>query len=164
MISILTHIGEGGPLSTQTLLNHVYTQVLEQIESTQSTRASKRSRRKCPNTQAGSKRRKRYRYGRTQDLFRKNPNLLARYVREGTPWLESEDSSTPKLEDVKSLYSSLWGATPNIKIPFSVIGFGRKAQELGEVFQAITARDINERLKHTRHNTAPSQTEFRGNT
>ena len=155
MISILTDIGEGGPLATQTLIDDVYAQVLEQIESTQTTRASKRSRRKGPNTQAGSKRRrKRYRYARTQDLFRKNPNLLARYVREGTPWLESEDSSSPKPEEVKSFYSSLWGAAPNIQIPFSVTGFGRKALELGEVFQAITARDINERLKHTRHNTA----------
>jgi len=95
-------------LATQAQIDDVYAQVLEQIESTQTTRKFKRSRRKCPNTQAGSMRRRNiYRYARTQDLFRKNPNLLARYVREGTPWLESEDSTSPKPEDVKYFYSSL---------------------------------------------------------
>jgi hypothetical protein len=57
---------------------------------------------------------KRYRYARTQDLFQKNPNLLARYIREGTPWLEDEDSSSFKQEDIKSFYTSLWGTTRNM--------------------------------------------------
>jgi len=155
MVSTLTDIGDERLLATQTLIDDVYAQVLAEIESTRTTRATKTTRRKGPKTQVTCKRkRKRYRYASTQDLFRKNPNLLARYIREGVPWLEDEDLSSPKPEDVKSFYSNLWGATRNITIPFSVTGFGRKAQNIGEVFQAITARDINERLKHTRQNTA----------
>ena len=46
------------------------------------------------------------------------------------------------------------GSFTNITIDISVTGFGRKALDIGEVFLAITARDINERLKHTRTNTA----------
>jgi len=65
-----------------------------------------------------------------------------------------EDSSSPKPEDVKSFYSSLWGATPKITVPFSVTGFGCKALDIGEVFQAITVRDINKCLNRTRQNTA----------
>jgi hypothetical protein len=155
LVSILTDIGAAQLIATQALVDDVYAQVLAQIETVQATRAKNQARRKKPKTQAGRKRKKkRYKYARTQDLFRKNPNLLARYIREDVPWLEDEDSSSPKPEDVKSFYSSLWGATPAIHVPFSVTGVGRKDLELGEVFQAITARDINARLMHTRHNTA----------
>jgi len=154
-VSMLTEIGDEQQLVTQALVDDVYAQVLAQIETTQAKRAAKSTKRKGPKTQAGCKRkRKRYRYARTQDLFRKNPKLLAKYIREGIPWLEGEDSSSHKPEDVKSFYSSLWGASPNITIPFSITGFGRKALDTGEVFQAITARDINDRLKYTRQSTA----------
>ena len=155
LVSMLTDIGDEQLLATQALVDDVYAQVLAQIESAQATRAAKTTKRKGPTAQASCKRKwKRYRYARTQDLFRKNPKLLARYIREGVSWLEGEDSSSPKPEDVKSFYSSLWGASPNITISFPVIGFGRKALDIGEVFQASTARDINKRLKYTRHNTA----------
>jgi len=155
LVSILTDISDGQLLATQALVDDVYARVLAQIESSQTTHASKRSRTRGPKTQSGRKRKwKRYRYARTQDLFRKNPNLLARYIREGTPWLEDEDSSSLKQEDIKSFYTSLWGTTRNISVPFSVTGSGRIARNIGEVFQAITARDIKERLTHTRHNTA----------
>jgi len=81
MVSILTDIGEERLLTTQTLVDYVYAQVLAEIESTQATQATKMTGRMGPKTQAGRKRkRKRYRYARTQDLFRKNPNLLARYI------------------------------------------------------------------------------------
>jgi len=145
LVSILTDISDGQLLATQALVDDVYARVLAQIESSQATHASKRSRTRGPKTQSGRKRKwKRYRYARTQDLFRKNPNLLARYIREGTPWLEDEDSSSLKQEDIKSFYTSLWGTTRNISVPFSVTGSGRIARNIGEVFQAITARDINE--------------------
>jgi hypothetical protein len=38
-------------------------------------------------------------------------------------------------------------------VPFSVTGSGRKARNIGEVFQPITARDIREHVADTRHNT-----------
>ena len=44
-----------------------------------------------------------------QELFRKNPNTMTTQISEGTPWLEDEDSSSPKPEDVKSFYTALWG-------------------------------------------------------
>jgi hypothetical protein len=93
-------------------------------------------------------------YTRQRKNFRKNPNPLARYIREGTPWLEDEGSGSPKPEDVKNFYTALWVTKPSITIPFTVIGSGLKAQNVGEVFQAITALDINQRLNHIRQNTA----------
>ena len=83
---------------------------------------------------------------------KKNPNLLARYIHEGISLLEDEDSSSLK-QDIKS-YTSLWGTTQNITVPFSVTGSGRIARNICETFQAITARDIKERLAHTRYNVA----------
>jgi hypothetical protein len=55
---------------------------------------------------------------------------------------------------VQNIYTALWGKTPNITIPFTVIDAGHRALDIGEVFQAITASDINERLNHTRQNNA----------
>jgi hypothetical protein len=131
----------------------VYAQVLAQIESSQATQTSKRTRTKGPKTQTSHERKKkRYIYARTQDLFRKNPNLLARYIRQEI-WSEDEDSISLKQEDIKS-YTSLWGTTQNITVPFTVTGSGRIARNIGETSQAITARDIKERLAHTRHNVA----------
>jgi len=44
--------------------------------------------------------------------------------------------------------------TPETTIPFTNIGTGHKALEIGAIFQAITARDITECLDHPRKNTA----------
>ena len=78
------------------------------------TRAPRTTKRKRSNTQAGGKRKKKRNiYAKKQENFRKNPNLLARYVQEGTPWLQEKNSSSPKPEDVNSFHSSLWGASPN---------------------------------------------------
>ena len=155
LVSILGKISEKHDMITQTLIDDIYAQILEQIEPSRATRATKRKRVKEPSNQAGRRRRqRRYRFAKTQDLFKKNPNLLARYIREGIPWLEEEDRGTPKTEDIKSFYTALWGTSPKITIPFTVNGSGHKALDLGEVFQVITARDINERLNRTRHNTA----------
>ena len=64
----------------------MYAQIFAQIETLQATRAKEEDRTKETNNQAGRKRNsKRYIYARTQDLFHKNPNLLAIYIREGIP-------------------------------------------------------------------------------
>jgi hypothetical protein len=136
------------------MINLLYTQVVAQIGALQATRGNKLKREKGPKDQAGRKRKgTRYRYARKQNLFRKNPTLLARYIREGAPWLEVEDSRSPKSEGVKSFYKALCGKQPNITIPFTSIGYGHIARDICEVFQAITARNIKERLNHTRQNT-----------
>jgi len=95
MVSTLTGISATQLSNTQALKDDVYAQILPQIETSQATQAKKQARTKKPKTQAGRKRKsKRYRYARTQDLFHKNPNLLSRYIREGIPWLEDEDTSS----------------------------------------------------------------------
>jgi hypothetical protein len=154
LVSILTDNIERGLLATQTLVDDVYAQVLAQIVSSKAKQASKRSRNRRSKTQASRKRkRKRYRYARKQDLFTKNLNLLARYIRERISWFGEEESSCLKQEDIKSVYTTLWGTRQNITIPFYVTGPDRIARNIGETFQGIMARDIKERIARKRHNT-----------
>lgn len=88
LISILTDISPNHELITQALIDDVYAQVVTLIGASQVTRTTKVQRAKGPKNQIGrGRKRRRYRYARTQDLFRKNPNLLARYIREGVPLL-----------------------------------------------------------------------------
>jgi hypothetical protein len=68
--------------------------------------------------------------------------------------LRTRIRACPKPEDVQSFYTALWGDSPDVTIPFTINGFGHKTLDLGEVFEAITTREVNERLNHTRHNTA----------
>ena len=155
LVSILRGISDNNEAITQTQIDDIYLQVLAHIAPSQATRARKRQRTKGHGSQAcRGRKRRRHRFARTQDLFKKNTNLLAKYIREGISWLEEEESGSPKPEDVKTFYTSLLGTSPDIGIPFTVIGPGHKALDLGELFQAITERDINERLNHTKHNTA----------
>jgi hypothetical protein len=156
MISHLAAKSENEDLITQTRVDDIYAEIIAHIEPKRSTRVKIRTRTRDSKTQAGCKRkRKKYIYARTQELFRKNPNLLAKYIREGTPWLDKQDSRSPKTEEVKSFYNSLWGTQPEITIPFAVSESDQKALEVCEVFQTITAQDITERIKRMRKSTAP---------
>ena len=57
--------------------------------------------------------------------------------------------------EVKIFYTSLWGASSKIHIPFTTTSSSREALDLGSTFQAVTTRDINERISRTRKGTAP---------
>ena len=41
---------------------------------------------------------RRYRYARTQELYKKKPGLVAKHVREGVDWME--EGPNPKIADV----------------------------------------------------------------
>ena len=70
LVSTLMDISDKQELITQSLVDDVYAQVLAQIEPSRATRAAKHQRGKGPKTHTGCKRkRKRYIYARTQDLF-----------------------------------------------------------------------------------------------
>jgi hypothetical protein len=89
------------------------------------------------------------------DLFRKNPNLLAKYIRESTQWIVDQEHSSPAPEEVQSLYATLWGATSNIHIQFNITNPDRANLEMGEVLHTITQPDLNEHINRLRRNTAP---------
>lgn len=59
-------------------------------------------------------------------MYRENPGLLAKYVREGIDWTKH---TTNKLEtvDIKNLYDSLWGVKPRINLPKLIDQFNQNS-------------------------------------
>ena len=156
LVSLLTDIRDGLTKPTQSRIDDVYEDVLTLIGPSLASHPKQKKRTKGPTRHGGHKRRKkRYLYARTQDLFKKNPNLLAKYIREGVPWLDDLDPSPLREEEVKTFYTSLWGASEKNHIPFTSTGESRVALDLGSTFPAVTIIDINERISRTRKGTAP---------
>ncbi|XP_071652959.1 uncharacterized protein [Temnothorax longispinosus] len=60
----------------------------------------------------GRSERKARAYARTQELYRNNPAILAKMVREGMDVraLDAGESANPSVESVKELYEGLWGS------------------------------------------------------
>jgi hypothetical protein len=133
----------------------MYTQVVAIIKPSQSKGDITHKRKRGPKKQTGRKKKnRRYVYARTQDMFRKHPGVLARYIREGTSWLKEQNANAPRMEDVKTFYSSLWENSPDTRIPFASNLPGGETSELDETLQVITAREIDKRLNRLRKNTA----------
>lgn len=62
--------------------------------------------------------RRQYVYARTQELFKKNPGLLAKNVRNKVDWLNQGcGSQMLNVADVRELYNELWGTKPVIELP-----------------------------------------------
>ncbi|XP_011157576.2 uncharacterized protein LOC105194392 [Solenopsis invicta] len=100
------------------------------------------------------KTKKSYKHARTQELYRQNPGLLVKYVREGIDWTKE---AKPNLgsEDIKSLYDygvRLWGTKTHIKTP----KFGEPGPplELGRVLSPITSKDVRDRITRTKATVA----------
>jgi hypothetical protein len=68
---------------TQSVVDEVYVHVLALIDTESKGKKNKPNGRKDQEKQGGKRKMKRYIYSRTQDLFRKNPKLLAKHIREG---------------------------------------------------------------------------------
>lgn len=58
---------------------------------------------------------RRFLYARTQELYKKNPGEVAKYVRNGVDWIEGR--LLPQSADVKELYTKLWGVAPCAELP-----------------------------------------------
>ncbi|XP_024875560.1 uncharacterized protein LOC112468100 [Temnothorax curvispinosus] len=73
------------------------------------TSRGRRSRRKGS---SGRSERKARAYARTQELYRNNPAIFAKMVREGMDVraLDVGESASPSVESVKELYEGLWGS------------------------------------------------------
>lgn len=96
--------------------------------------------------------RKQYIYARTQELYRQNPGLLVKYIRERIDWTERTEVNLGTVE-IRDLYNSLWGKKPQIDLP----DFGETETEikLGEVLTPVSGLEIKNRLARTKANVAP---------
>jgi hypothetical protein len=151
LTTVLTNIIEDPNTMSQQLIDDIYHQVLKLIQPAISTKKTGQKRKRGP---THKRKLKRYHYARTQDLYTKNPALLGKHIRNGTNWIDDQAPNAPNQEIVQTFYNELWGTTANICIPFDKDP-NRKQLELGDALQAITTREINERIKRLRKSTAP---------
>lgn len=126
--------------------------VLEAIsddrERTKLTQSTKRMGKKSGK---GSKRSLRiYHYARTQELFRNNPGMLAKCVREQTDWTKLKPVALAS-QDIKELYSLLWGTKPAINPQF--LNKAEEEMDIKGVLPPITGKNIKDRMARTKRNT-----------
>jgi hypothetical protein len=138
---------------TQAIIDEAYDQLKFRIlgPSTPHTKPTSRPRKLTHRPKKGKM--KRYRYARTQRLYREDPSTLARYIREGVAWLEECPAHAPP-DDVKPLYTSLWDVSPGITLPFQQ-PTPDTIERAEETLVPNSAMDINDRLRRLKKKTAP---------
>jgi hypothetical protein len=146
---------EENGLVPQYHIDHIYRQVYLHIKGEVEDEKGSRNDRKM--RKAGTRRRgrKRYRYARTQDLFKRNPGQLARHIRNGTEWLDPPETR-PTTEDVSSLFQSLRGDAQEIKQPFEVDQEERGC-DLMELIPDISTVEIAMRVARIKRDSALGQ-------
>jgi hypothetical protein len=91
-------------------------------------------------TERTARRRKtHYLNGRTQKLYKKNPGVLVKYIREGIPWLDNPETNINPAH-IRALYTALCGTSPEIDIPFIQSQPPTNEIPTEEVFRAITKK------------------------
>jgi hypothetical protein len=90
LIAILHNAREHTEILTQELPDDFYSQMVSYIiKYSQGTGNACQTKKQKGNLCAKHKK-KRYMYAHTQELYKKNPSTLAKYIREGVPWLEDQ--------------------------------------------------------------------------
>jgi Reverse transcriptase (RNA-dependent DNA polymerase) len=98
----------------------------------------------------GAANRAKFRFARTQELFKDSPSILAKHVLQGTDPL-SPSSGVLDRDEVKQLYQSLWGTrAASVSIPASQPPVLHKAEEFLKPFSSVeVALRIKKFDKHT---------------
>jgi len=138
------------PEISQEVLDTVYGVLAESLSAREDSSGSGRVRASGPRTKRSKKRaQKRYRYARTQDLYKKDPALLAKHVRLGT---DHTVQSTQKLArvEVETLYKALWGTKAPTQLEDIAIGV-----PIGlDMFKPIEAAEVRQRLGKVKGSSA----------
>jgi hypothetical protein len=152
LISTLNEIRASPECCSQDVLDSVYTElvalILDNAHNSRSEPKRKRSRNKNH-----PKRKKRYVYARTQELYKHNPSMLAKHIREGTNWLE-DGAHEVLFEDIRTFYDDLWGHEADVIIPFQSTP-PLENQPEGLEITAITSQEIKARITRLKTGTAP---------
>jgi len=93
---------------------------------------------------------KRLQYARTQNLYKKDPELLAKHVRMGTDHTVQNGQDLNKVE-VKELYDALWGTSPSLRLNSPTSGPDISPDTF---LNAITPDEVRRRVTRTKRSTA----------
>ncbi|XP_071649989.1 uncharacterized protein [Temnothorax longispinosus] len=152
IIQLLTAKSEGQAI-TQEEVDAAYELSISLFRAPESGKTGGNSRRHRSRRKglSGRSERKARAYARTQELYKNNPAILAKMVREGmdVQTLDTGDSVSPTVESVKKLYEGLWGSPGRCDI-------GREERKAtvpynpAEILHPISKEEILKRFKATR--------------
>jgi hypothetical protein len=151
---ILRQIRTTGELPSQIIIDEVYTKLVTLIEPKKSKTEKKMRSTKGVHEKNGKRWKKRYLYGRYQELYKKNPGLLAKHIREGIDWIEDPGDKLNPTE-IQTFYTALWGDSPAIAIPFDQNEHNITESPTEEFYCAITQKEIKARLSKMKNGCAP---------
>ena len=97
-------------IPSQDLINELYTHLNSMFMEIPHERTASRPKHREKSRKTSRRQKRRHIYATIQDLYKNNPGALARYIREGVPWLEDQGIRVPK-EAIKYSYAELWGVT-----------------------------------------------------
>jgi hypothetical protein len=83
-------------------------------------------------------------------LYKKNPGLLAKHIREGIDWTEDIGDKLDPTE-IKMFYTALWGDSPAIAIPLEQ-NITESSTE--QFYTAITQKEIKAHLAKMKNGSA----------
>jgi uncharacterized C2H2 Zn-finger protein len=145
--------GEDGQVP-QTHIDYIYTQVYGYIKGKnldKTEQSNKRNRRKV---RSARRKFKKYQYARTQDLYKKNPGLVARHIRNNIEWMDSTDIK-PSEEEISNMFGELWGKTNPIRQPFKgEPDDNTENWDLMDVIPDITTKEIAAGINRMKQDTA----------
>jgi len=97
-------------------------------------------------------------YASTQELYKHNPSLLAKHIREGVTWLENSVLNVPQ-EDIHKLYTELWGSRANVVVPFKSSTPVEDQSDIS-AYNAITTQELKTRINRRKMETSPGPDGF----
>ncbi|GJQ68522.1 hypothetical protein Trydic_g17092 [Trypoxylus dichotomus] len=135
----------------QAHIDHIYGTLESHLASKGGAQRGESRKRRSPTEGPRHRPRRQYIYARTQDLYKKNPGLVAKYVREKIDWWEDGHRLPPPAE-ISELYTSLWGTKPAVQTP--VFDDQEDGIELLDVLQTISLSDVRRRISNTKPSAA----------
>jgi hypothetical protein len=146
--TIMSDIVGKGVFPTQQGIDKLYETLITHIQRSQN-KGDPQNRTRRPKKKAKRKK-KRYAYGRYQELYKMDPSTLAKHIREGTPWLEDKKPNI-NAQIIGEFYTKLWGTKPEINIPFEYVSSPTNESIEEETLRAISEIEIKIRMNHMKN-------------
>jgi hypothetical protein len=151
--SIMREI-EKGVFPTQQEIDEIYKTLVTQIKGSPKEEEDTQNKTRRTKRKGGRRKHKRFAYGQTQELYKKDPSTLAKYIREGTPWLEAGRPNI-NAQEIEEFYTGLWSTRPEVSIPFQYDPPHTNEGIEEETLRAITGTEIGCRMNRMKNNSAP---------
>jgi hypothetical protein len=112
----MREIRENGVFPTQQAIDKICEALVSHIQRNSKKENDPECKTRRPKRKQSKRKKKRYAYGRNQEIYKKDPGVLAKYIREGTPSLQNKNLLLA--QQIIEFYTALWCERPEIDIPF----------------------------------------------